>query len=108
MSFRSSDPSSAPSRTLGSRVLPESPLRRRGEVDLADRLRRRPGRNRARLDVAGDDRVGADHAALADADSAGHRAADPEPAVGADLDRALAREPLPGDRLLRVVVAVLG
>ncbi len=39
---------------------------------------------------------------------AGHRAVDAEPAVGADLDRALRGEALPGDRQLGVVEAVLG
>ena len=71
------------------------------ELDLLDHPRRHARGDRPRRQVVGDDRVGADDAALADRDAAGHRAVDPEPAVGADLDRALGGEALLGDRQRR-------
>src|SRR5947209_18314377 len=67
----------------------------------------RPGRDRERLDVVGDDAVGADHAALAYGDAAGDRDAEAEPAVVADARGPLGLEALPGDRLIGVVDAVV-
>src|SRR5947199_10653943 len=62
------------------------------ELDLADHLRRDPGGNHARRQVLRDDRVRADHAALADLDPAGDHAVGAEPAVGPDPHRALGGE----------------
>src|SRR5881394_67900 len=72
-----------------------------------DHTGRSARRDRAGRQILSDDRVGADHAALADRDAARHRTVDAEPAVGADLDRAFAGEALPGDRRVRIVEAML-
>ena len=56
--------------------------------------------DRERRDVRGDDRVGADHAALADRHPAGDHDVGAAPDVVADPGRALGREALPRDRLV--------
>src|SRR5215216_5561676 len=53
------------------------------------------GGDRERRQVARHDRVGADHAAVADADAAGDHDVRAAPHVGADPRRPLAREALP-------------
>ncbi len=77
------------------------------ELDLADHPGGDSGGDHTPREALGDHRVRSDHAALADLHPAGHDAVDPEPAVGPDPDRALGGEPLPGDRDVGVVEAMV-
>src|SRR5215211_1125124 len=78
------------------------------ETDLAEHLGGRAGRDHSGGQILRHDRVRADHTPVPDLDAAGHDAADAKPAVRANPDRPAELEALPGDRLRRIVVAVIG
>src|SRR4051795_3327340 len=104
-------PASPPAGNSGDRSLPGCARReavRAAELDLADDLRRRPRGDHAWREVARDDRIGSDDAALADRHPRRDHAVHAEPAVVADPRRSLRREPLPRDGHRAVVVAVRG
>src|SRR6202034_4352928 len=75
-------------------------------LDLPQHPRGGSGRDREWLDVFGDDAVGANHTALADAHAARDDDVGAQPAVIADPRGAPALDTLPGDWLLGIVVAV--